>query len=214
MHVAQLLRPVNYSAYFARLVPPWVGVITLLCMLLQIAGDSTPLLYDRQALSSGEVWRLVSAHLLHLTPLHLGENIAALLLINLLVGSHLTSRRWLLASLICALFVSLALYLLAPQVEWYVGLSGVLHGLLVIGVITAAMKKSGSAVYVVALAAIATKLILEGLYGPLPGAEQLPHITIVIEAHRYGAISGLGYALFVEWPLHRYTHKKRDVPPV
>lgn len=213
MRGTPLLRPAGYALYFARVLPPWVAIITLLCTLFQLADASALLFFDRQAIAAGEVWRLVSAHLLHLNTHHLVENIAALVLINLLVGENITSRRWLLASLFCALFVGLSLHLLAPHVTWYAGLSGVLHGLLVVGVVTAAIKRRNGVVYGVALGVITMKLFLEGLYGPLPAAGQMQDIPIVIESHRYGAIGGLVYALFVEWPLHRFTRQQRAVVP-
>ena len=55
------------------------------------------------------------------------------------------ARRWLLVTLASAIAVSAGLYLLSPPIEWYLGFSGVLHGLLLAGLL-AQWQRSRSAV--------------------------------------------------------------------
>ena len=110
-------------------------VITALCVALSLGGDAARDWgrYDRAALEAGQVWRLITAHLVHLGWGHLWPNVLALLLIGGLVEEFLGPLEWVVATVGAALGIDLGLYALDPGVSWYVGLSGVLHGLVACG---------------------------------------------------------------------------------
>ena len=84
--------------------------------------------YDRAGLANGQVWRLITAHLVHLGWAHLWPNLLALLLIGGLLEEFLSPVEWTVASLVTGFAISTGLYLFQPDTHWYVGLSGVLHG--------------------------------------------------------------------------------------
>jgi rhomboid family GlyGly-CTERM serine protease len=160
--------------------------------------------YQREALAAGEVWRLFSGHLTHLGWGHLGMNLAGLWLIaHLLLNDRpywcLTTLPWIM------LGTSLGLWFGAPQVNWYQGLSGVLHGLLCWALLmhirtpgcspvpdsTAAAEASltpSASAWLLLL--VLFKLAWEQWQGPLPGSESLARGRVIVEAHLYGAISG------------------------
>ena len=84
--------------------------------------------------------------------------------------------------------VDLGLWFLEPQLFWYVGLSGLLHGLLVAGI---AGSLSARRIDVLVLGiAVLGKLTYEQLVGPLPGSEESTGGTVIVAAHLYGAIGG------------------------
>jgi rhomboid family GlyGly-CTERM serine protease len=95
--------------------------------------------------------------------------------------------------------VSIGLYWWHPEVIWYVGLSGVLHGLFVYGAIREIRFYPFSG-YVLLLL-LAGKLFWEYMNGALPGSEEMTGGRVIVEAHLYGAIAGLA-ATFITWPLH------------
>ncbi len=103
--------------------PVLVG-IGLLALAAAFGGDEFRLLgrYDRAALAHGEYWRLLTGHLLHLGWGHLWPNLAALALIGALFDDVLDRLAWLAIALGAALAIDGGLYLLDPQVDWYVGL--------------------------------------------------------------------------------------------
>jgi hypothetical protein len=74
-----------------------------------------------------------------------------------------------------------------------VGLSGVLHGLLVAGLLHGLMtpRRRESAVV---LALVFAKLAYEQLAGPLPGSAATAGGAVIVDAHLYGAIAGLAGA--------------------
>ena len=175
--------PVN-----AWVFPFFIGV---LAALLELSGDAgrLHLRFDRDEIAIGEWWRLASGHFVHLGWQHLALNLTGLLLVWLLVGRAFGGRQWSVIGVALVIGTSGGLWWLSPQVGWYVGLSGLLHGLLVAGLvgrIRAAPVESG-----VLLLAVAVKLATEQWSGPLPGSEVSAGGPVVVDAHLYGAISGV-----------------------
>lgn len=169
-------------------VPTWLAALSIAAM---IGGPQLVLWlrYDRQAILDGEVWRLLTAHIVHLGWQHLLMNLAGLFLIWLLFGRLLDTPRWALVTLACALGVGVGLLLLHPGIEWYVGMSGLLHGMFVAGAL--ASLAAGYRAELLLLALLAGKLAWEQLVGPLPGSEGLAGGRVVVDAHLYGAVTGL-----------------------
>jgi len=169
-------------------------VLAIACTGLQAAGVAAYLRYHRMAIAAGEVWRLVSGNLVHLGVGHLAVNIAGLALVALLVGRHLSVRAWAASLLVCCLTTTGGLWWLSPDVRWYVGLSGVLHGLLVAGAARAAARGPERVFNAAVLAAVAVKLGWEQFAGALPGTSRLAGGSVVVDAHLFGAAGGLAVA--------------------
>lgn len=86
--------------------------------------------FDYHAIKQGEWWRLLTAHVIHLNFTHTALNGAGFLLIAwMLPKGHWVI--WLAFYVASALFISTMVYLKA-EVFWYVGASGVLHGLMML----------------------------------------------------------------------------------
>ena len=171
----------------------WAGVSALLAVSLaiEVAGLAPLLRYSRPAVEAGQIWRLLTGHVVHLGPTHLGLNALGLVLVAVVVGHHLRLRAWAASAAACALAVSAGLWWLAPQVDWYVGLSGVLHGLLVAGA-TAALATARERVFaLVVIGVIVAKLVWEQAFGPTPGTAELSGGPVVTQAHLFGAIGGV-----------------------
>ena len=145
--------------------------------------------YDREALDSGELWRLVTAHLVHLGWGHLWLNLAALVMMAVLFDGLMSASDWVLASVLSALSIDIGLYLLQPEVAWYVGLSGSLHGMMIVGAF--ALRRSVAPLGYILLLGIGGKLIWEQLAGPIPFSESTSGGPVLVDAHLYGTIGGL-----------------------
>lgn len=166
------------------------AILAVLALAVALAGDDAIRLlrYERTAILHGQWWRLITGHLPHLGWSHLVLNVAGLALIWWLVGRALRPLVWLGVLGVTALLTSLALLAFMPALDWYVGLSGVLHGLIVAGALAAWRAGQRDALLLVAL--IAVKVIWEQLTGPMPGAEATAGGPIVVDAHAYGAMAG------------------------
>lgn len=73
-------------------------------------------------------WRWLSAHLVHITPQHLGSNLLALLLLTCWATQRRQTATLLPVLLLSALAVDAGLLLFGPPLAWYAGMSGALHG--------------------------------------------------------------------------------------
>jgi rhomboid family GlyGly-CTERM serine protease len=174
--------------------------------------------YERMAISSGQLWRLVSAHLVHVNTSHLLLNLGGLLLICELLWSRLPIRHGigLLAS--GAAGIDGLLWWLHPEMAWYAGLSGVLHGLwagcalatcLPLTPATADYHQTATAdpvadnaqqsisrwIGIGGLLFLLVKLFLEARHGASPDLEKMIGAPVVSIAHLYGALTGCAYVL-------------------
>ena len=177
----------------------WIAaaVLAALAIVLESGGDGfrSVLAWDRAAIGTGELWRLVSGHLVHLGWSHLVLNLAGLALILWVVGGAYACWRWLLIAVISLVAIDLGFWWLDPSLEWYVGLSGLLHGLLAAGLLRGAIARDPEALVLAAL--VLAKLAWEQFAGPLPGSAETAGGNVIVNAHLYGAVGGLLGALLV-----------------
>lgn len=145
--------------------------------------------YDRAAVAGGEIWRLVTGHLVHLSWGHTWLNLVALLLMTVLLDDLMRARDWVVAFVLAASAIDAGLFFLEPDVSWYVGLSGSLHGVMVVGAI--AMLRETSTMAVILLVGIICKLAWEQWLGPIPFSESTSGGAVLVDAHLLGAIGGL-----------------------
>lgn len=165
-------------------------VLALLATLFALLGDSAShwLRYDRTAILDGQWWRLISGNLVHLGWPHLLLNLAGLILVWLLFRHTISTRNWIIVTTLSAVAVGGGLLMFDPALEWYVGLSGVLHGLFAAGLVAALC--AGSRADWLLLILFGAKLAWEQLVGTMPGTAELAGGNVIVDAHLYGAIGG------------------------
>ncbi|MFC3114087.1 rhombosortase [Cellvibrio fontiphilus] len=150
-------------------------------------------LYPDQV-STGEIWRLLSANFVHFGWIHTLMNLAALLLCVLAFFMETSIRKFLFLLLWCCAAVGLGIYFFNPEYQPYAGLSGALHGLIVVGLIGAGaypwwIRAAG-------LLLVAAKLLQENSAGyQATDLQQLIPAAVAVESHVYGAIAGLIFAV-------------------
>lgn len=165
-------------------------VLLGLCTALAAAGDPARdlLRYEREAVAAGQWWRLATAHVVHLGWSHLAMNMLALGLLAVLFDDVFSLRDWVLAALASMLAIDVGLYAFRPEVSWYVGLSGVLHGLLLAAALRLASQRS--AVGFVLVAGVVFKLIWEQNAGPSALSASWAGGPVIVDAHLFGAAGG------------------------
>lgn len=164
---------------------------------LAAAGGSAAvrlLSHQRGAIERGELWRLVTSHLVHADLLHLSWNLAALAMIAVAVGPALEARLWTVVTLASALAAGIGVHLCAPRVEAMLGLSAVLHGQLAAGAWRAARAGERGAWGLLAL--LAVKLLAER-WATLPWSAAALGGPVAVDAHLYGACAGLAAGLLL-----------------
>ncbi len=166
------------------------GAIVAIAAAIAVTGDlgREVLRYDRIAISDGAVWRLLSGHFVHLGWSHFLLNGVGLLLIFYLVASRFSPVQWLLLTSVVIAGIDIGFWYWQPQLIWYVGLSGLLHGYLAAGAVDGIRTRQLD--YWLIAAFLLLKVGYEQLLGPLPGSEGTTGGNVVVAAHLYGAISG------------------------
>jgi len=169
--------------------------LLLACVVLLVpalAGEAARLAlrYDRAALAHGELWRLITAHWVHLNFRHALLNALGLALMWALFARDYAPRQWLLIVLAALLAIDAGLWLLDSTVQWYVGSSGALHGVMAAGTLAHLRRRERSGG--VLLLFLAGKLLYEQRIGPLPLSGDAP---VVVDAHLFGVLGGLAAAL-------------------
>jgi rhomboid family GlyGly-CTERM serine protease len=166
-----------------------VGLLAAVLVLLSLTGESGRewLRYEREAVLQGQYWRLLTGHLVHGSVQHLLLNGVGLGLIAALFPREYSVGGWLLILGSSVVTIDLGFVLLEPQLQWYVGFSGVLHGALAAG--TLGWWRHESRRLALALTAVLLgKLAWEQWHGALPFSGDMP---VVVDAHLYGAIGGV-----------------------
>lgn len=166
------------------------ALLALISALLALGGADLAgaLRYQRAEILHGQLWRLLSGHLLHLGGAHLLLNLCGLGLVWALFARELSGLVGWRVLLCSALGVSLGLLLFDPDLVWYVGLSGVLHGLFAAGAVRLWRERPTEAALM--LTVLAGKLLWEQLLGPLPGTSAVAGGPVVVDAHLFGALGG------------------------
>lgn len=150
--------------------------------------------YDRAAVLEGQLWRLLSAHLVHMNHWHMALNLTGLLLCWYFFTDLFTRQLLWVWLGVSAPVVSLAFLGLDPRLSHYVGLSGLLHGLLVWLLLLS--WRAHPVLHSVVLAVVAGRLFWEQrpdydvhyLRGVIEG-------SVYVNAHLYGALTGLALAV-------------------
>lgn len=187
---------INYKTISHYRIPLLLAAIILI--LATLGKGATDLLqFHRTAVADGQLWRMLSANLVHLGWSHALLNTAGLLLLWALFGRYFTQAQWLLLLACSCIATTLGLLLFNADLQWYVGLSGALHGLFVAGCIAELRGKSRTGL--ILLLAVAGKLMWEQFQGPLPGSVDAAGGPVVVQAHLYGAVAGI-VALFFKPP--------------
>nr|WP_322784235.1 rhombosortase [Photobacterium obscurum] len=154
------------------------------------------LAWDRNAIQDGEVWRILTGNLTHTNWPHMIMNSLALAIISFIFRTHFSVRLY--SYLLLVLAISVGLGIFASEIQWYAGLSGVLHGLFGWGAVKDIQAKHKGGWLL--LAGLIAKVSWEQVFGGSASSELLIGARVATEAHLSGAVSGLlfaGLAIFL-----------------
>jgi rhomboid family GlyGly-CTERM serine protease len=175
----------------------FTGITSTVFWLL---GDSTlnALMYHRSGIASGEFWRVLSGHLVHSNGWHLLLNLASLLMVGLLFSQHLTRLFWLLIFTLSGLMISACYFWIAPEYEYYVGLSAVLYAVIIIGALLDI--KEQPLIAVIVLVVVTARVIWQQYSGSIGSLAELIEDRVAIESHLFGICTGyiLGIILLLK----------------
>ncbi|UBM08332.1 rhombosortase [Cupriavidus metallidurans] len=131
-------------------VHPGFLAVALLMLALQAGGATIAdaLRYERSAIASGEVWRLVSGHFVHLGWTHCLLNVGGVVALAAILPAPLRAWR---CCLLLATIIGLALFATLPSLQHYAGFSGVNYGLAALALLPRARAEATAALVLGAL---------------------------------------------------------------
>jgi rhomboid family GlyGly-CTERM serine protease len=181
--------------YFSKAsLPGWIFVtVTIGIMASLQLFDVTALRYQLDWFSSGEYWRILTGHWIHLNWTHLALNAAGLLLLIAIATPRWPTSHWIVYNLILALGISILFTFINQRLGWYSGYSGVLFGLYFL-----AADDLYSREKLIALllgATITIKVILEQTSDLKINTSELIGSPVIIDAHLYGLLLGISIAI-------------------
>ncbi|MCW8826144.1 MAG: rhombosortase [Gammaproteobacteria bacterium] len=193
-----------FTSHLGLLVP--LLLISIFSLIPELSGE---LRYQRNEILIGEWWRIYSGQLGHMSINHLLLNLGGLVIFWLLFSRTTSSTIWLLVIALTMTTTGLGLLWLSPQLEWYLGFSGVLHALFFCALIFE-LKLGRRSTTIPLLMLLLAKLTWEMLIGATPGSAELIGGNVVVDAHLYGALSGIAIATLIPSRLIRSQHSHPD----
>lgn len=168
----------------------------MVMVLFTALGDGTfsALALDRENVTQGQIWRLVTANWVHFGWPHTLMNISAFLLCSFAFFSEWKLSRFITLIFLIQIFVGVGIYLFNPEYAVYAGLSGAIHGYIVAGILLT--ERHNLWVKLVLTIGLFGKVLYEHRenYKATELQELLP-VPVAYDAHLYGALAGLFIAL-------------------
>ncbi|MFB2862605.1 rhombosortase [Aeromonas sp. MdU4] len=168
----------------------WVITLSLASLLLFFTVPNVQISFDRTLIAQGEGWRIITGNLAHTNLWHLLLNLGGLAILYSLFSDYLGQAHLPLLMLLLWCAVGLGIWWWCPQTQWYMGLSGSLHGLFVWGAMQDLRHGRRTSGWLL-LAGVTIKLVMD-----FHNAGESPIATLIdarvhIESHLIGAGAGL-----------------------
>lgn len=166
----------------------WQYMVFGLVLLGIWAWQPMILAYERDAIIAGQWWRLLSGQYLHLSLSHLIGNMLGLGVAWLLFADNW--RRWRFAWLtsVCVLGSNLGMFLFHPSIEYYVGFSGALYGLIAFGALSDWFNRVLFGRFITL--GLLIKISWEYFIEPIAWFAWADLSLLAVEAHFFGALTG------------------------
>jgi rhomboid family GlyGly-CTERM serine protease len=202
------------AAFRARDVWLPAAVLMALIAILGLGGDLARdwLAYNRAAIGHGQWWRLLTDNFVHLGWYHLFLNELGLLVLVLLCPESLHWSVWLRRVVLVGIGMSLGLYFFVPRIQNYVGASGMIHGLFVLGLGRQVLKQR-DLIAAACLAYLVGKILWELATGVPVSDETAIGGKVLVESHLYGTLAAVIYGLIFGAFTRVETFRRRSGVP-
>lgn len=172
-----------------------IVIFTIAMMAIaQLPSAQSILAWQRSAIEQGEVWQIVTGNFTHTNWPHMIMNSLALAIITFIFRAQLTAYR--LLGLFFGLSFIIGVTILWSSMNWYAGLSGVLHGMFAWGACRDILAKEKLGWLM--LAGVIAKVAEEQVFGGSVSSATLIGARVATEAHLIGVIAGIALAV-IPW---------------
>ena len=180
----------------------FVGLTAAIAVPLQVLGPEY-IRFERDWVQTGQVWRVITTHWVHVGWVHLALNLLGLAICVLLAHPRWSLKRWIVQSLVMGLGISVLFTLLNPELNWYVGFSGILFGLYFLAAWD--LFARDRLIAVLMGAAVVGKVLLEQLTPYDVDSSELIGAPVIVDAHLYGLLMAIAIAL--AWATYTMNHR-------
>ncbi len=166
------------------------------------------LLFLRENIQQGELWRIWTGNLVHSNYYHLALNLAGFWVFLLLFKEVMNSTKLFITLLLLISGVGIGLYIFNPELYWYAGLSGALYGLFIVGAFYALIDKdylTGLSIIII----IPSKIIWDYVHNSGQSNADLIGVPVSTDSHIYGIATAFIIGVFI---LLKYFYRKQPVP--
>jgi len=179
----------RFPIQFSHVLAPLLLLITACIAFVLNDFISEFFVYHRGFINDGQYWRVITGHIFHTNFAHLILNTLAIVLLWALHGRFYSIKTYSLLLIFSCLMISAAIYIFSPEMNQYVGLSGVLHAFFVWGALKDIqhLDKTG---YLL-LIGVLIKVAHEQFFGASDDIASLINASVAIEAHLWGVVSGI-----------------------
>lgn len=183
---------------------PWgtLAFVATGCLVAACPGAGAALQYDRRLVAGGEVWRLLTAQLVHLTMRMGVADLGAILILGSWLEIQAGKRQTAAAALALALGATAA-FLPLSSFDIYRGSSGLASALFVLAALdtqTSSRTRLGRGLAATALTGFAAKLLAEAAgVAPIAAGQLPPGIAVATAVHLLGGAAGALAAQLPAW---------------
>jgi rhomboid family GlyGly-CTERM serine protease len=171
----------------------WYVVASLLLMVCLQIIDSQNFRFQQDWVQKAEFWRIITAHWIHFNWQHLLLNGVGLVLCVAIVRPAWSIGRWIVYNLLLAIGISMLLTWFNPELDWYVGYSGVLFGVFLLAAID--LYKTERVIALLLGMGVCSKVVLEQTSSVTVTTSDFIGVPVIIDVHLYGVLLALAFAL-------------------
>jgi len=186
-----------------------ICVIALSILASRIDALAALLVYDIDAIHKGEIWRLITSHLVHFGTMHLIYNALAFGIAGWIIESK-GDRYFRPVCLCMAFFIGVALMIFKPGMLYFGGLSGVACGAIMYGALLCLREKSPwPTVSRLTIVFLLVKIILEvhNNGSLLPYGSRQIFVSVPL-SHLLGGITALSLFLLTRNNIFKHVHRE------
>ena len=195
---------INRTHFINALLCPLIFFLIALTIIALSPEGPMLMQYDQIAVKQGQWWRIISAHFTHSTWNHFFLNMLGLGIMAVMFAQVATVSRWISIMIFSSLFCSLGFFLFGSDDYAYVGMSDVLHGVIIAyAFLDYKHFKLGNVILITGTFA---KVLWEQSPYYVESSGEFIGGRVATESHFYGAVSGLILGLFFVW---REKHKQK-----
>lgn len=156
---------------------------SIVLILLQFVQED--LVFERNDITQGELWRVWSGNLVHSNYYHLALNLTGFWLFIFIFKDFINSTQFFIILVLLISGVGWGLYYFSPALVWYAGLSGALYGLFIVGACYALIQKdfiTSLSIFIV----LPSKIIWDHLHQTGQTNADLIGVPVSTASHLYG----------------------------